>query len=193
MTDSTSPSTGPTGARDLEFDFLAKAAYSPEGTFEDKDHLWARALGLGVVYAIARGELPDVSPYIASNAGVASGQPLLKVFTDTERLHDFAEANGLLDPDGGVSALALPLAGLLRAAHDYARSGIYGIHFNADEASYGFFTPFEQLPYIQEHLDGLKTRAAEPERVVAVDAPVQQAPVVVKIRRRRPPGPSGGV
>lgn len=193
MTDTTSTGPGLSGDRDLEFDFLAKAAYTPEGTFDDKDRLWTKALALREVYAIARGQFPDIYPYIASNAGIASGQPLIKVFTDTERLLDFAEAHGLLDDDGAASVLTLPVAGLIKAAHDYARSGIYGIHFNGDKESYGFFTPFEQLPYIREHLDRVRAEAA---RARAVDAALTDAtpgpapepeapkPVVVKIRRR---------
>lgn len=193
MTETTSPGPGLSSDRDLEFDFLAKAAYTPEGTFDDKDRLWTKALGLKEVYAIARGQFPDIYPYIASNAGIASGQPLVKVFTDTDRLLAFAEANQLLDADGAASVLTLPVSGLIRAAHDYARSGIYGIHFNPDTDSYGFFTPFEQLPYIREHLDRKK---AEAERAKAVDAALLESPpppapepdapkpVVVKIRRR---------
>ena len=101
---------------------------------------------------IARGELPDVHPYLAANQSIANGAPMLKAFTDGLRLHAFAKENQLTGPDGKAMMLSFPVANILPTMKSYADQGVTHIHFNANLASDGFYAPLAQLPAIHEFI-----------------------------------------
>lgn len=135
------------------FDRLSEIAMGAGASRSNQDALFAAAFHLREWHFIARGELPNVRPFVASNATIANGVPMVKAFTDTQRLHVFAKENGLTGPDGEVQILALPVATILPTLADLADKGVTHIHFNADSASYGFFVPLVQLPIIRQHLE----------------------------------------
>ena len=76
-----------------------------------------------------------------------------EAFTDTRRLHAFANENRLTSSEGNVQILSMPVASILPTMAGYAESGATHIHFNADNDSYGFYIPLVQLPIIRQHLE----------------------------------------
>jgi hypothetical protein len=148
---SSEPLTSPAKVRSaVDFDVLSRAAFAEGATIEDQNALWGAALRLEEWNFIARGELPDVQPYCCSNEGFAGGKPMLKAFTDCDRLLAFAKMNGLTNDEGSVHILSMPASGFLHAAVEYERMGVWGIHFNAE--SHGFYAPLAQLRPIVDFL-----------------------------------------
>jgi hypothetical protein len=141
----------PAGAPD--FDRLARAATAPDAGIDAKNRLWAAAFKLKAWHFIARGEIPNVGPYIASHPAIADGAPMLKAFTDPDRLRTFAQQCGLTAPDGIVLFLSLRVESILPTLESYTSQGVTHIHFNADECSHGFFIPLAQLPIVRRHLE----------------------------------------
>lgn len=138
-----------------DFDRLSAAANDAGASRSDQDALFGAAFRLKEWHFIARGVLPDVRPYVATNERIAGGAPMVKAFTDTRRLHAFARENGLTGPDGEVQILAVPVGNVLFTAAELETQGVTHIHFNADLASHGFYVPLAQLPVIQRHLQRL--------------------------------------
>ena len=136
-----------------DFDQLSAAANAPGASMDDKNALFAAVFRLKEWSFIARGELPNVRPYVAANPTIVDGTPMLKAFTDSKRLHAFAKENGLTGPDGGAQILAMPVATILPTMAGYAENGVTHIHFNADNESHGFYVPLVQLPIIRQHLE----------------------------------------
>lgn len=151
--DATAPGAHASAADGPDFDRLSKFANDAGASMSDQEALFGAAFRLKEWHFIARGEIPDVKPYVASNPTIVSGAPMLKAFTDTKRLQAFATENNLTGPDGSVSILSLPVANLLPTMAAYAESGVTHIHFNADDKSYGFYVPLVQLPIIRAHLE----------------------------------------
>lgn len=147
------PETGNLRAvQSVDFDALARRASSAGATIDDKNALWGRALHLKEWLFIARGAFPDVRPYIAANPTVGTGGPMLKAFTDADKLERFARANGLLGRGGEVLFFSVPVAEAFAYVQQFEAAGVVGIHFNADSGSHGFFAPLAQLPIIKRFL-----------------------------------------
>jgi hypothetical protein len=138
---------------DVDFDRLARDAAAAGGSLEAMNALWAAAFSLDEWLFLARGALPDVRPYVASNPSVAGGAPMLKAFTDGTKLQRFARENGLTGPGGDAPMLAIPGAKALSFVEQFSAAGVVGLHFNADHESDGFFGPLAQLSVIKQHLD----------------------------------------
>ena len=136
-----------------DFDQLSRTANAPEASMDAKSALYAAAFQLKDWLFIARGDLPDVQPYIASNPSIADGAATVKAFTDGRRLHAFARECELTDPDGGVQMLALPVKSILPTLAGYGEQGVTHIHFNADQGSDGFYAPITQLSAIRQYLE----------------------------------------
>ena len=136
-----------------DFDRLSAVANDAGASIGDQNALFGAAFRLKEWHFIARGTVPDVRPYVASNPGIASGAAMVKAFTDTRRLQAFARENGLTGPGGDVQLLSMPVANILPTMAAYAESGATHIHFNADNDSYGFYIPLVQLPIIRRHLE----------------------------------------
>ncbi len=142
----------------VDFDLLVQRAYAPSATVADKDQLWGAAFALTEWHFIARGPLPNPHPYVASNTTVANGASMVKAFTDSERLDRFARENQLAGADGAVQLLSMPTHAALRYLASLGAGDVYGLHFNADRASFGFFIPLAQLPIVKRHLDASALR-----------------------------------
>jgi len=138
-----------------DFDALSRAAFAKGATIENQNALWTPTMKLKEWQFIARGEFPNVYPYCCSNEGIAGGKAMLKAFTDADRLMSFAKENGLTDAKGSVHILTMPPEGVIKAASQYEGMGVWGIHFNANRESDGYYAPLEQL---QPIVDFLKQR-----------------------------------
>jgi Flp pilus assembly protein TadD len=138
-----------------DFDRLSAFADDAGASIDDQNALFRAAFRLNEWYFVARGELPDVRPYVASNPTIAGGAPMVKAFTDTRRLHAYARENALTGPEGDVQILALPVHTILFTTADLETQGVTHIHFNGDAASHGFYIPLAQLPLVQRHLKRL--------------------------------------
>lgn len=136
-----------------DFDRLSAIANAAGATIGDQDALFGAAFRLSDWHFIARGEMPDVRPYVAANPSIVGGAPMVKAFTDTRRLHAFAAENQLTAANGEALILSLPVAGVLPTLADLQQQGVTHIHFNADRDSYGFYVPLVQLPIIRQHLE----------------------------------------
>lgn len=138
---------------DQDFDALSAAANAEEATMHDKAALYSAAFKLPEWYFIARGEFPSIRPYVAAHPDVVDGAPMLKAFTDTKRLHAFSKECGLTNSAGESLILSLPVEGILPMLASCAEQGVWGLHFNADANSNGFYAPLVQMPLIREHLE----------------------------------------
>jgi len=136
-----------------DFDSLARAASAAGAPMDAMNALWGAAFSLGEWLFIARGAVPDMQPYVASNAGVGDGAPMLKAFTDTAKLQRFARENALTGPDGDVPVLSIPGAQAIAFVQQFSSAGVWGVHFNADGGSDGFFAPLLQLSVVKQHLE----------------------------------------
>jgi hypothetical protein len=134
-----------------DFEKLCQAAYAEGAGMEQRNALWCAVFGLKEWNFIARGEFPNVHPYVCANSTVAGGQYMVKAFTDPDKLRTFAKDNALTDPDGSVRFLSIPVSSFLGSLDEYRRQGVYGIHFNAQGA--GFFGPLEKLPAMLTFLE----------------------------------------
>ncbi len=137
---------------DVDFDALAQQVMDSNGAMDHLNALYAEAFRLPTWYFVARGELPEVHPYVASNAGHSGGRAMVRAFTDTDRLYRFAQENGLLGEDGQAPALSIPVGGIVEYLEAFIQHGAYGIWFNSDSGSNGFSVPLQQLRPIREHL-----------------------------------------
>ena len=137
---------------EINFDILAEKTNVDGSTIEDKNQLFGAAFSLPNWHFIARGEFPNVYPYIAGNADVAGGENMIRAFTDTVRLSRFAEENNLLADNFESLILSIPTADIVEYLEQFSQYGVYGIWFNSDSLSSGFFVPLQQLRPIKTHL-----------------------------------------
>ena len=136
-----------------DFDALSRKTQENGVAREDFDRLFKATFALPEWLFIARGEAPNFNPYVASKEGIADGQQMVRAFTDGTRLHRFAVENGLLDANGEALILTIPTSGVIKYLEQFEQYGVYGVWFNSDLQSDGYFTPLKQLRIIQEHLN----------------------------------------
>lgn len=139
----------------VNFDELSLKANAPNAPMEHLNALFGAAFALEKWDFIARGEMPNVNPYIAARADVADGQQMIRAFTDGERLQRFAKENNLTREDGSVDVLSIPTAGIVEYLEQFMEYGVHGVWFNSDLQSDGFFIPIKQLRPVKEHLTKL--------------------------------------
>lgn len=144
-------------ANDVNFDALARKTVQSNGAMDDLNTLYGHAFALQKWHFIARGKLPEVGPYVASNADFADGKPMVRAFTDTDRLQRFVKENNLADADGSHQILSIPTDKIIDYLEQFISEGVHGIWFNSDSESDGFFVPLKQLRPIREHLEKLNT------------------------------------
>jgi len=142
----------------VDFDALAQKTINSNGALEDLNNLYGAVFALPEWHFIARGELPNLSPYIAANADYADGQQMVRAFTDTNRLLRFAKENNLVQTDGSAPILSLPTAGIVEYLEQFTAYGVHGVWFNSDTGSDGFFLPLKQLRPVKEHLAKINWR-----------------------------------
>lgn len=170
----------------VDFDALARRTAESDGTMGDLNNLWGAAFALPEWHFIARGELPSVRPYIASNAEYADGKQMIRAFTDTARLQRFARENNLTATDGSAQILSLPTAKLIDYLEQFIPYGVHGIWFNSDTGSDGFFLPLAQLRPVKEYLAKMNWQPAEVPAVTVSEAP----PAAAAIEPAAPPATS---
>ncbi len=139
-------------ANNVNFDALAQKTVEPNGSMEALNNLYGAVFALEKWHFIARGAAPNVNPYIASNDEYADGQHMIRAFTDTVRLMNFARENNLTEADGTAAIMSLPTAGIVEYLEQFVPYGVQGIWFNSDTQSDGFFLPIKQLRAVKEHL-----------------------------------------
>ncbi|MCD9188364.1 MAG: hypothetical protein LUM44_18245 [Pyrinomonadaceae bacterium] len=135
----------------FDFDALSRKAIETNA-MEDLNALFGAVFALEKWNFIARGELPDIYPYVASNPATADNQPMIRVFTDEERLMRFARENNLTEADGSAKILTLPTDTIIPYLEGFIEHGTYGVWFNSDSGSADFFIPIKQLQPIKDHL-----------------------------------------
>ena len=144
---------------EIDFDALSRKATESGSAMDDMNALYGAVFALPQWHFIARGQFPDVRPYIASNAQVADGQYMVRAFTDTDRLYRFSRENNLLTLDTSdketALILSLPTETIVDYLEGFIAQGVYGIWFNSDSKSDGFFAPLKQLRPIQQFLKNL--------------------------------------
>jgi hypothetical protein len=149
-------------ADEVDFDALARKAIESNGALEDLNNLYGHAFALRNWHFIARGQFPNVSPYVAANAQFAGGQYMVRAFTDTDRLLRFAQENELMAKDATgeeqVSILSVPTDNIVDYLEQFISQGVHGLWFNSDTKSDGFFVPLKQLRPIKEHLEKISRR-----------------------------------
>jgi hypothetical protein len=143
----------------LDFDALSKKAMETNA-MEDLNALFGAAFALEKWNFISRGELPDVRPYVASNAAVADNQQMIRAFTDTDRLMRFARENDLTEADGSAKILTIPTENIIPYLEGFIEQGAFGVWFNSDSESKDFFIPIKQLQPIKDHLAKLNPTSA---------------------------------
>ena len=153
--------TAPAARRGVDFDALSRAVTRSDAV-EDLEKLYGQVFALREWHFIARGKFPEVHPYIASNARVAGGRHMVRAFTDTDRLMRFARENKLTGEyaPGKEEALILsmPTDKIIDYLEQFIPQGAYGVWFNSDSKSDGFFVPLKQLRPIKEHLENMRPR-----------------------------------
>ena len=137
----------------VNFDVLAEKAFIENATIEDKNDLWGNAFSLSEWNFIARGELPNIRPYVASNPTVAGGKNMIYAFTDNGKLQRYVKEYNLVDNFGGSHLLSIPTAKIIEYLEKFISQDVHGVWFNADSESYGFFSPLAQLRPIKDHLE----------------------------------------
>ncbi len=144
-----------------DFDALSRAVTKSDA-LEDLEKLYGEAFKLREWYFVARGKFPEMRPYIASNKGVAGGRHMVRAFTDTDRLFRFARENGLTEGgnagDESALILSIPTDKIVDYLEQFIQQGAYGVWFNSDSKSDGFYVPLKQLRPIKEHLESKRPR-----------------------------------
>ncbi|HMR56168.1 MAG TPA: hypothetical protein PKK67_09000 [Cyclobacteriaceae bacterium] len=136
-----------------DFDNLCKRAFSQGAGIPELNELWGNVFLLQNWLFIARGPVNQPQPYIASRADVCNGQDMIRAFTDDQKLTAFAHENKLVEADGSVRSLAIPVQSVVSWLEGFGQYGIYGVWFNSDTKSQGFYSPLVQLRPVKDHLD----------------------------------------
>lgn len=148
-----------------DFDALARKVNETNSAVEDLNALFGAVFALPEWNFLMRGELPNVYPYVASNAAIADNQPMVRAFTDSDRLMRFARENNLTEADGSAKILTMPTASIVEYLESLVPAGAFGVWFNSDAQSEGFYIPIRQLRPIKEHLAKLNPpQPTEPQK-----------------------------
>lgn len=130
--------TTETDSSNVDFSALVKEARDT-GNKEDEIKLWREVYKLDEWYAVARGELPDIHPFI----GIVDDKPFIIAFTDGRKAFDFAKQQGFIDKDGKSQILSLPVIGVIENVQSYIDDDVFGILFNSGPD--GFYAPLSNL------------------------------------------------
>ena len=128
----------------VDFDHLAAEAQQSQSQ-DAMAQLWGAVYALPAWNFVARGALPDVTPFV----GVVDGKPMVLAFTDRARADAFARRQGFTDPDGNSSILSLSVQSVVELVPAYQAQGVFGILFNT--GSHGFFAPLTNLSRMRRH------------------------------------------
>ena len=123
---------------EVDFESLARKANESGGAMEDLNMIFAAAYALEKCFFIGRGEIPNISLYIASKADYENGQQMIRAFTDTKCLVRFTKDNNLTDPDGTTQFIDMPTNETIEYLERFIKHDVYGVWFNSDTESDGF-------------------------------------------------------
>ena len=137
----------------IDFDKLSAEAFSPGAGIPQLNELWGNVFSLSAWNFIARGPIDRPHPYIASRSDVCNGQDMIRAFTDDQKLTAFGRENNLMEADQSVRILSIPTKDIIPWLEGFSQYGIFGIWFNSDKASTGFYSPITQLRPVKNHLD----------------------------------------
>lgn len=136
----------------VDFDDLVCRADVPGGNLDAQNNLWGNVFALPEWFFVRRGHYPKFYPYFAGDPDVAGGKAMVRAFTDTERLFRFAEEEDFLIRDADSFILKLPTQTILDYLEKLVPRGVYGIWFNSDTQSEGFYGPIVKLRGIKSFL-----------------------------------------
>jgi hypothetical protein len=128
----------------VDFDLLVRQTQTAQDS-ASLDQLWSAVYSLPKWYMIARGEFPNIRPFI----GVVGEKPFLHAFTDAERAHRFAAEQELVRSDGSAMLLDSPMPGFIETVPSYQKIGVYGILFNS--GPFGFHARLEDLKPMRDY------------------------------------------
>ena len=130
-----------------DFDFLAQQARTNPSP-ENFEQLWSATFRLLEWHFPARGQMPNVSPFV----GMVNGMATVVGFTDPVRAGEFCKVQGISDPSGRAQLMAIPVPGFLNAVPIYLSNGIRAIQFNNGKDAW--FSPFELMMQLHGYLKG---------------------------------------
>lgn len=137
----------------VDFDELVRRAYeSPASNLKTKNELWGNTFALPEWFFIRRGVFPDVRPYTVAEPEIADGKRMVLAFTDIERLYRFVEEEDFLTPNAEALILRQPTQWVLDYLEKLIPQGVYGICFNWETESEGFYCPLDRLRGVKSFL-----------------------------------------
>lgn len=110
---------------------------------------WQGVFSLAQWHLVARGEMPDVRPFV----GQHEQGPMLAAFTSPERATEFARRQDLAMPDGSFGLLSMGVEGAIACAGRLERHGVLAVVFD-DGVGSGAFALVSNLAGMYEHARG---------------------------------------
>lgn len=113
---------------------------------EPQSDLWTALFQLKQWHLMTFPDSKSVPPGL--NIETHDGKLWVMVFTDQDRLHEYAKARKQLNADGTMLGMSIPS----QTSFEFFESlqGIAGVRFNQGES--GFFSPMDNLRPIHDHL-----------------------------------------
>lgn len=132
-----------------DFDALCTSARSDPASDEAQSRLWAAVFTLPELHFVARGEMPDIRPFV----GVVQDKPFVMMFTDDARAHKYAVDSKLESGAGAFGVITTSRDAAMKMVMNLARQGVYGIMINPGEN--GFFAPAGNVPHMLAEYGGI--------------------------------------
>ncbi len=134
----------------IDFNQLAKEAF-PEGNLGSRDKidkLWVELFQLKEWLFLMS---PKSAKQMQPSAQMIDGKGWLLVFTDSDKLHEYAKKNNNLDEKGNSLFLSIPSDKAREYVNKYLNSQVFGVRFN-EGADHGWFSPVKNIQLIFDHL-----------------------------------------
>ncbi|MBS0660365.1 MAG: tetratricopeptide repeat protein [Verrucomicrobia bacterium] len=120
-----------------DFDALARAAATPEAGPAERAAIEQAAIALSHWHFLAADR--ESAPHVAPHPALPNGLPMLKAFTDLDRLRLYAADHQITVP-----VLTLATASAAPWLARQLAAGLTHLHFNADDCSDAFYLPLRQ-------------------------------------------------
>jgi hypothetical protein len=132
---------------EFDFDALATAARASNGSRDALDALWGSVYALDYWFFIARGEMPNLTPYCA----VIEGKPMVHIFTDSDRCDACARQFGFADENDCTPLIAMGPDGLIGWLELLQANNVWGMYFN--HGLNNFFAPLTNTVPMLEYFE----------------------------------------
>lgn len=110
------------------------------------DSLWQATYDLKQWHFVARGEMPNIQPFV----GEIEQRAYVLAFTDKDRANIFADKHELKTQEGVVPLMSMPPEAACEYLPQFEQHGVFGVLFN--EGPNGYYAPLETLqPMLQHH------------------------------------------